>query len=245
MKFDFMESEKFRLKKYSQIYQQRIAYGAEEKINRLNAEYTIDRINGPIIELGCGNGTWTSLLIQRFGNITVVDASSELLTNIKNKYGDKANCEEALFEHYYPKSHDYSSVLLIGALHHSHNPRLILQNIAKWIHPKAKLILSVPNANSVHRCLGQKMGIINSNDELSKLGVIQGHQRTYTMTFFKELLTETGFSIDFFKGLFFKPLANSQMDSFDDEIFSGLFKLADDFPDESAAILYAECSKKT
>ena len=73
----------------------------------------------------------------------------------------------------------------------------------------------------------------------------QGHQRTYTMTFFKNLLTESGFSIDFFKGLFLKPFANSQMDSFDDEIFSGLFKLADDFPDESAAILYAECSKKT
>lgn len=240
-----MESEKFRLKKYSQIYQQEIAYGAEEKINRLNAEYTISRINGPIIELGCGNGTWTNMLIQRFGNITVVDASTELLSNLKNKYGDKAKYEEALFEHYYPKSNDYSSVLLIGALHHSQNPSLILQNIAKWIHPKAKLIVSVPNANSVHRCLGKKMGIIKSNDELSKLGVIQGHQRTYTMTFFKDLLTENGFSIDFFKGLFFKPFANSQMDSFDDQIFSGLFKLADDFPDESAAILYAECSKKT
>jgi 2-polyprenyl-3-methyl-5-hydroxy-6-metoxy-1,4-benzoquinol methylase len=239
-----MESEKERIKNYSHIYEQNIAYGAEEKINTLNAEYTINRIKGPVIELGCGNGTWTNIIIRKFGSVTVVDASSELLKKIKNRHGSNAICEENLFEQYYPNSQNFSTVLLIGALHHSYEPEKILKNIAKWIHPEAKLVVSVPNADSIHRRLGTKMGLISSNEDLSTLGIKQGHQRIYTKKFFINQLANAGFTIDFFKGLFFKPFSNSQMDIFDDAIFSGLFNLAEDLPDDSAAILYAECTKR-
>ena len=239
-----MEKEKSKLQQYSAIYEEEIAYGAEEKINLLNANFALNRITGPVIELGCGNGTWTKLLIEKFENLTVVDASIVLLEKIKKKFGAKAICIESLFEEFNPKTQNYSTVLLIGALHHSKNPTQILQNISNWIHPNAKLIVSVPNAGSIHRRLGTKMGIINNAEEISKLGIRQGHERTYTIDLFKEQLIDAGFSIDHFKGLFFKPFSNSQMDLMDNKIFSGLFKLADELPDELAATLYAECSKK-
>ena len=238
-----MTTEKDRLESYSTIYEEDIAFGAEERINRLNAEFTLERIQGPVIELGCGNGTWTKLLVERFGSVTVVDASAALLDKIQKEHGERVRCRESLFEEFEPSNDDYSTVLLIGALHHTETPLRILQHVARWLHPQAKLVLSVPNAGSLHRRLGQAMGILQKTDDLSELGIRQGHRRTYTLDLFRRHLSEAGLSIDYSTGLFLKPFSNTQMDSLSPEIFSGLFQVSQEMPAEYSAILYAECNK--
>lgn len=238
-----MTTEKDRLERYSNIYEEDIAFGAEERINLLSAAFTLDRIQGPVIELGCGNGTWTKLLVERFGSVTVVDASAALLEKIQKEHGERVQCREALFEEFEPPNDDYSTVLLIGALHHSEAPLRILRHVAGWLHPRAKLVVSVPNAGSLHRRLGQAMGILQETNDLSELGVRQGHRRTYTLDLFRRHLSEAGLSIDYSTGLFLKPFSNAQMDSLSPEIFSGLFRLSQEMSAEYAAILHAECTK--
>lgn len=238
-----MKSEKKILETYSKIYRKDFALGAEENINLLNANFTLNRLKGPVIELGCGNGTWTKLIVDRFGSAVVVDASLTLLNQIKKTHGAKIQCYECLFENFNPPLLKYNSVLLIGALHHCQNPVNVLLKISSWIHPSAKLFVSVPNANSLHRRLGKVMGIIKESDEISKLGADQGHRRTYNIELFKKHLLDAGFEINFFKGLFLKPLSNAQMNSLPKSVFSGLFELGQDLPDEFCSTLYAECTK--
>jgi len=238
-----LKSEKKSLETYSKIYHQDYAFGAEENINLLNANFTLNRLQGPVIELGCGNGTWTKLIVARFGSAVVVDASPTLLNKLTKEHGSKIQCYECLFENFQPPLLNYNSVLLIGALHHCQNPVTVLKKISSWIHPHAKLFVSVPNADSLHRRLGKAMGIISENHEISKLGEDQGHRRTYNVKLFKKHLLQAGFEIKFFKGLFLKPLSNAQMNTLPESVFSGLFKLGHDLPVEFSATLYAECTK--
>ena len=62
-------------------------------------------------------------------------------------------------------------------LEHVDNPVLLLEKMKTWINPKGKIIIIVPNKESVHRQLAVTMGMQPELDTLGARDKLVGHQR--------------------------------------------------------------------
>lgn len=56
--------------------------------------------NGRILEIGCGTGNFTKILMDKFKGIDALDISKEMVTIAKGKTGNKVNYHVVDFEHF-------------------------------------------------------------------------------------------------------------------------------------------------
>jgi len=93
-----------------------------------------------ILELGCGTGNLTRLLVERWPNskITAVDISSEMLQVIEKKIpSQNIILKESSFEALEANQHEYDLVISSLAIHHLKHPEKVdlLRRIYDWLSP--------------------------------------------------------------------------------------------------------------
>lgn len=180
----------------------------------------------------------TRLLVNDFAQLTVVDGAKELLDAIP----DFPNVTKvhSLFEEFEPPDW-FDTVILEHILEHVDDPHAILTRARGWLGPAGRLLAGVPNANSIHRLIGVKMGLLGETTELNPRDLAQGHRRVYTPNSFRDELERAGLRVTQFGGVFFKPLSNQQIqDYWSEELKEAFYELGKDFP-EHAADLFAVC----
>lgn len=206
---------------------------------------------GKALELGCFQGDVTELLIQHYEDLTVVDASQDLLTFTQDKVQSKTshpiqflcNTFEAL-----ELTEKYDAIFLIHTLEHLDNPTLVLNKINQWLSPQGKLFLVVPNANAPSRQIAVKMGLISHNSAVTEGERAHGHRKTYALDTLEQEALNGGLHVHTRGGIFFKPLANFQFDRLletdliDLAYLEGCYKLGMCYPDLCASI-YLICNK--
>lgn len=231
-----------RLRAVAGLYHRALAQGTEQAITALSARYALDWMRPPVLELGCGNGTWTRMLAARFGTVDVVDAAPELLDALSRELGEQVRCHPGLIEDF-DTDERYGTVLLAGVLHHVADPVAIARRAARWIDPEGpgQLLVTVPNAQSLHRRLGKAMGQIDDLTVISPLGNTVGHRRVYTREQLHEDVARAGLRIVREQGLFLKPFANAQLDTLPRDVLEGLFDVALELPAELATLLLVAC----
>ena len=99
-------------------------------------------------------------------------------------------------------------------------------------------MINVPNAHSLHRQLGVKMGLLEKVTDLNAQDKKLGHKRVYTPALLSEHIQQSGLVADRIGGIMLKPLSNRQMNDWDEPMLKALFELGDDFPELSSE-LYA------
>jgi SAM-dependent methyltransferase len=197
------------------------------------------------LEVGCGNGSWTQVLCQRYRRLDVVDGSQQLLTYVATANANapiKLATHHAAIETFIPAPHQtWQHIYMTFLLEHLLNPVSVLQNIGRWLEPNGKLIVAVPNADSLHRVLAQRMGLIQRTDELSANDRRVGHHRVYTRTLLREHLGQAGFRILSEKSIGLKPLTLKQMENLPADVGRALAASGDLAP-EYAAYLGVQAS---
>ena len=190
------------------------------------------------LELGPAEGQMTNYLINDFSKLTIVDAASKLLDLIPNHPNlIKIN---SLFENYEPQE-KFDTIFLEHILEHIEYPVSLLNRVKDWLSPKGKILIGVPNANSFHRLVACKMGMLKNPYDLNERDLAQGHRRVYTAQTFKDDLDAANLNINYIGGCFFKPLSNSQIQSnWSEDMINGFFELGKDFQ-YNAADIYAIC----
>jgi len=124
------------------------------------------------------------------------------------------------------------AVLACHVLEHVGDSVRLLNRIRTWLKPSGKLLVIVPNRNSIHRELALRMGLISRLDELSQRDLLVGHKRVFSSTELRSQIQGAGFEVISCRGFFVKPLSNAQMIDWSPEIIRGLNELASDFPME-------------
>lgn len=212
-------------------------------VDKLLIEYryrTIRRfMRGPSgLELGSAEGQMTRFLYKDFERLTVVEGAKELLDampafpNVQKVH--------TLFEDFEPGER-FDTVILEHILEHVEHPEGILVRARSWVAADGRLIAGVPNANSIHRLVGVKMGLLSHQTDLNARDIAQGHRRVYTPDAFKAELSAAGLRVVAFGGVFLKPLSNQQIqDHWPPELKEAFFQLGKDFP-MNAADLFAVC----
>lgn len=214
--------------------------------DRIQMGFIMDAVlpycTGPkVLELGLGSGHWSQKLIDKGFDVTVVEGSAVLAEHCRLKFGKSVQVINSLFEEYNPVA-TYHTIIASCVLEHVDNYKLFLNLLKSWLHENGNLHIVVPNALSLHRRIGVKMGMLDHLMQLSPQELEVGHCRTYNKDIFKAQIEESGLKVDFISGIYVKPLSSGQMIEWDEKILKAYNELSNELP-EYTAFLYANCSK--
>ena len=200
--------------------------------------------SGKALEMGCYTGDVTELIAARYDDVTVVEASGELVAAASARLGQRAKFMHATFETVTLPAR-YDAVFLIHTLEHLDDPVAVLRRVRDWLTDRGRLFVVVPNANAASRQIAVQMGIIPFNDAVTDDERVHGHRRTYRMDTLEREVRGAGLRIVQSGGVFFKPLANFQFDKLmggdvvTQEYLEGCYRLGMHYPDLCASIWVA------
>lgn len=193
-----------------------------------------------VLELGPAGGEMTRLLREVTDRLTVVDGSEAALERVRERVPDaEAVC--SLFERL-DLGRRFDAVLLCHVLEHVADPAAVLGAVRGCCHARTRVVVTVPNAFSLHRLLGVEMGLLADPHELNDSDRAVGHRRVYDPRSLEKDLRRAGYRVVARRGVMLKPLDNARMGSLSPEQVEGLYRLGDRFPDNCAELV-AVCRK--
>jgi len=165
---------------------------------------------GPCLQVGCAHGDQTSLLLDRFPKVTVVEGAPEFIEITRARVGERALFVQGLIEDF-DTDERYDTILFAHVLEHVIDPVVALRKLGDLLTPTGRLFLVVPNAEAASRRIAVKMGALTHLEALSPDDVAAGHRRVYRLDTLGRDAREAGLNIVHSGGIFFKPLANFQL----------------------------------
>ena len=195
-----------------------------------------------VLEVGCSIGIMTRRLANLKLDLTVIDGSKKIIDYVKNLGNTgKVNFIISLFENFETKE-KFDDIIMANLLEHVKNPTFILKKARSLLEEGGIIHIIVPNAESLHRRIGQKMGILKELVDFSEGDKKLGHRRVYTEELLENDIKSAGLKIIKSEGIFLKPFSDSQMEKFDGKILDALFEVGKELPDYCST-LYLICKK--
>jgi 2-polyprenyl-3-methyl-5-hydroxy-6-metoxy-1,4-benzoquinol methylase len=205
--------------------------------------------SGKALEMGCYTGDMTELIAARYADVTVIEASGELVAAAGARLEGRARFVLGTFETV-DITDRYDAIFLIHTLEHLDDPVLVLRRANTWLTGRGRLFVAVPNANAASRQIAVHMGLIPCNDAVTGDERAHGHRKTYRLDTLARDALDAGLRIVHSGGVFFKPLANYQFDQLlDGDVISeayleGCYRLGMQYPDLCASI-WLVCERGT
>ena len=203
--------------------------------------------SGRALEMGCYLGDVTEMLAARYTDLTVIEASGELVSAAQKRLGERARFLQGMFETIDVTGH-FDAIFLMHTLEHLDDPVHVLRRAGGWLSDSGRLFVVVPNANAPSRQIAVQMGLIPFNSAVTDAEREHGHRRTYSLDTLERDVIGAGLRIVHRGGVFFKPLANYQFDKLaggdvvSDEYLEGCYRLGMHYPDLCASI-YVVCDR--
>jgi 2-polyprenyl-3-methyl-5-hydroxy-6-metoxy-1,4-benzoquinol methylase len=219
------------------------------RFDYLMHDWFLDRVraylnpNSTCLELGCFEGKFTHQLSNIFHSVHAVEGSLSLYNKLLSLFDSNYNVElyHSLFE-LFTSSHKYGNIFLMHTLEHINDPQQVLEKCRQWISDDGYVLILVPNANAISRQIAVNAGLIHYNTVVTEAEHQHGHRRTYTLDTLTHEVTKAGFKVADRGGIFFKALANYQLDRciqtniIDDRYISGCLELGRLYPDFCSSI---------
>lgn len=196
-----------------------------------------------VLELGSYKGDFTLKLLEKYRQVTCVEASSSAVAIARDRVGDAVKTFCCTFEEC-DLDQKFSAVFLTHVLEHIEDSIGLLMKIRdRWLSDDGVLIVIVPNAHAASRQIANYMGIVHGCESVTVAERKQGHVRTYTLDSLTSDCTMAGLRIVDRKGIFFKALANFQWDEVirrnivSEEYLDACYKLGFKFPELCSSIM--------
>lgn len=212
---------------------QMIEYVAQRVIKLLHADSGI--YSGSLLEMGPAEGRSTEILEKKISHLEVLDGSSYYVELLRRKF-PRLIVHHSLFEDFNPIQ-QYDAILMSHVLEHVEDPKRVLSMAIKWLKPGGLIIASVPNADSIHRIIGTRIGLIKEVTELNESDQRVGHRRVFTKGQFETLFISEGLSIETSNGFFLKFFSNSELENrYNLEQLEQLMSMGEKFQENSAEL---------
>ncbi|MFX1504139.1 MAG: class I SAM-dependent methyltransferase [Promethearchaeota archaeon] len=193
---------------------------------------------GNCLELGCAEGVMTEYLVNYFESVVAVDGSDRFCELTRNNIKSKnllVIC--SLFEDFKPKKR-FNTIMMAHILEHVENPLALLKKVRNWITDDGVILIIVPNADSINRQVGVKMGLLKKVNELNNFDKEIGHRRVYNWDLLKEHIRQANLRLKKMWGNFYKPLSNAQIHEwFTEDMIEAFYELGKDYPQYCTEIL--------
>lgn len=202
-------------------------------------------VDGSVCELGPAEGLMTDIIYPRYSSdYTVVDAAPTFVGMIKSRY-PQINGIVSLFENY-KSQRKYDNIILGHVLEHVENPVEILRSVKNILSEKGRILVAVPNCDSLHRQAAVKMGLLEHVDDMSEKDKLHGHRRVYSMDRLVRNFEDADLHIIKKGGYWLKPISDKQIEeSWSAEMLNAFMSLGELYPDIAAEIYVIAELKKT
>jgi 2-polyprenyl-3-methyl-5-hydroxy-6-metoxy-1,4-benzoquinol methylase len=203
---------------------------------------------GKALELGCYHGEFTQLMTNYFDDITAVEASIECIEIARSRTSPSIKYIHDTFEEVVLPS-KYDAIFLLHTLEHIDDRVGVLAKINSWLSDEGLLFVASPNANAPSRQIAVKMGLISHNAAITEGELAHGHTITYSLDVLEKEARMSGLEVIARGGVFFKGLANFQIDKaleqgiISPQYLEGCYQLGHHYPDLCSSI-YVVCKKK-
>jgi trans-aconitate methyltransferase len=186
-----------------------------------------------VLEMGCGDGNTTRILLDSFADVTTIDGSRRLADKVAAEFPDvTVVCE--LFERWEP-GRSFDTIVLNHTLEHVNDAVEVLRYAARWLAPGGVICASVPSAGSLHRQAAVLMDLLATEKSLTPSDVRAGHRRVSTPAEFRSQFKEAGLEVVHSGGYWLKPLSNGQTDEwFTPEMVDAFMALGERYPEIAA-----------
>jgi 2-polyprenyl-3-methyl-5-hydroxy-6-metoxy-1,4-benzoquinol methylase len=191
-----------------------------------------------VLELGFGDGI-TFRALAHYCDLSVVEGS-QLIVKRAQEVAAELNVDTKIYESFFEtfvSEEKFDFVFASHVLEHVLDPKQILEKMNDWLKSDGKGIIIVPNSESIHRRLAVLMGLQPELDTLSPRDNLVGHLRVFNLKELESLLISNNWQILEKRGFFFKPLSNSQMESYDPLLIQSLCEVSSQLPPEQCANL--------
>lgn len=174
-------------------------------------------LNGRVLALGYGTGHHVRALAERGVDLEVIEGSPILARHAE---ADGIRTHLTKFEDFIA-GEPYDTVLASHVLEHLDRPAAMLHRIGGWLRPGGTLIAVTPNADSLHRVVGEHMGF-GKRTTLSARDKLVGHQRVYDLDGLEQEISTAGFNVEAVSGFFLKTVPNGAMSGWSPELIDAL-----------------------
>ena len=208
-------------------------------------ENRLKKTEGNVLEVGVGSGDVTSVLIKKFKKVVCVDSDKKNFENLKRleeRDLDRIDFIHSKIEYANLTNSKYDNIVLFGILEHLKNPVKVLKKLSKSLSEDGTMHIVVNLANSIHRLLGMKMGMMSHTTKLTDSDIKLGHYRIYTLPLLKHHIKKSGLEKVFEQPFYLKPLPTKILTPLPMEIHRGLDLLGREYP-ELASYTYLEVKK--
>lgn len=216
----------------------------DQKYQKLIVKEIMPWVKGPrILEMGYGDDSWTSQILKKYSTSEIVDGSAILLKAVLKKYGQKVKVYLSFFEDFMPKE-KYDTILATLILDHVKDPVIVLKQTKKWLKSNGKIIITIPNGDSLHRRLAVAMGLQKKNTQMGYANKKLAQRRVYNFQLLKQHIESADLKITKKRGLMLKPFPLCMMHDVSDEMLDGLMIMSHSLPIEYSTTLAVECALK-
>jgi 2-polyprenyl-3-methyl-5-hydroxy-6-metoxy-1,4-benzoquinol methylase len=196
------------------------------------------------LELGCSDGAGVPLLQPFFKEIVGVDGAWHAIEQAKESYSQDGISFECSYFEDLELDRQFDTVIMGHILEHVDDPKPVIDVAIRHLKPGGVLISDVPNAGSIHRELGVRMGLIRHVQELNASDLSIGHQRVYTRSEFRAEFERPELEILDEGGYLYKPFSFAQLELIlDDAQLQTLIDFGAENPDQAAEI-FVICRRK-
>lgn len=186
-----------------------------------------------------GHGVTTAIFSNHFGRHLVLDASPAVIENFRKRFPDcHAEIVETYFENFV-SDEKFDLIVLGFILEHVDNPIEIMNYYKRFLSPRGKMFVTVPNAEVLNRRLGYLAGMLEDMQQLSDHDRMCGHKRYYTVKSLTDEVRRAGYEIERMEGIYLKPFTTVQMITlnFDQKVIDALCTVGVDYPELCCGIL--------
>jgi trans-aconitate methyltransferase len=210
-------------------------------------EWWIDSfvVGRKILELGCGDGTSTRMLLSKSPVLEIVEKDPVLCSTAGARLGtDRLAIYNMSYEHFVPDG-QYDDIVFARSLDQVDDPVPLLRRIRDWVSSPGRLHVVVQNAESLHRRIGMALGRLPALTHLSERDISSNHKRVYTKAALVADLENAGWQVVFCRGYLLKPFDYDNLGRLDVPLAStlipALYRVGQTVPDELCCQLYALC----
>ena len=197
--------------------------------------------DGPCLQVGCAHGDQTSRLLERFDKLTVLEPVRAFIDQARSRVGDEVTFVEGLIEAYRTEDR-FETIIFSHVLEHVADPVDALARLGGLLTATGRLYVVVPNAEAPSRRIAVKMGVLGHLEDLSPDDRAAGHRRVYRLDTLCRDVRDAGLAAVHTGGIFYKPLANFQLNALiggplmGDAFLEGCFQLGREHATACASI---------
>jgi 2-polyprenyl-3-methyl-5-hydroxy-6-metoxy-1,4-benzoquinol methylase len=193
---------------------------------------------GEHLEFGIGVGVVLRALGAWNKKVTLLEGSPQFVQAWQGRYPN-VDIVHTYFEDYRSDIR-YTSMGMGFVLEHVDDPRGLLEHYRPMLSDDGSIFVGVPNAAGAHRRIGHMAGLIPDLRALSDVDRSFGHKRFWTDSDWLELFQTAGFRVTAHAGLYYKPLATSQLEQLQlpDAIYKAFVEFADEWPEVADSVFY-------